>query len=293
MRDSRSFPPPEQKGQMTDAWIFDALADQWSRWLPPSAIRTVRRWLLINATDPAQQLEWLVAELHESEAKGEKVHIIGHMPPGTHFALSVWSENYHRILERYESTVRGQFFGHTHRDEIEVAYDSTDDSRAIGVAYLSPSLTTYITGIPSFRVFTVDGGHPGASWSVLDHHTYLLNLTVANAQPDARPRWELEYSARAAYNLERLEPQQWHVALTKMEHDDELFYKFYRFYTKGLLSRCKGSCRRRLLCQQRTAISTNLEHCGVPAAAASGAPRSGSQVPWAFAVVTVATLRRQ
>ncbi|KAL1473401.1 hypothetical protein MTO96_038707 [Rhipicephalus appendiculatus] len=186
---------------MSAAWIFDALADQWSRWLPPSATDTVRRagyysvrpypglkilsvntnycsslnwWLLINATDPAQQLAWLVDELHESEAKGEKVHIIAHIPPGVSDCLHVWSENYHRILQRYESTVRGQFFGHTHNDELEVAYDSTDAKRALGVAYLGPSLTTYSSGHPAFRVFTVDGGYPGASWELFPDGTTQL-----------------------------------------------------------------------------------------------------------------------
>ncbi|KAH7971266.1 hypothetical protein HPB49_020809 [Dermacentor silvarum] len=102
-----------------------------------------------------------------------------------------------------------------------------------------------------------------AHFSLLDHHTYLLNLTVANAQPDMPPRWELEYSARAAYNLTSLEPQQWDAALAKMEHDDELFNKFYRFYYKGEPQKkhCKGSCRRRLLCEQRTATSTDLKRC--------------------------------
>ncbi|KAL3206823.1 hypothetical protein MRX96_010605 [Rhipicephalus microplus] len=254
------FPPPEEKGNMSASWIFDALADQWSRWLPPSATDTVRRagyysarpypglkilsvntnycstlnwWLLINATDPAQQLAWLVDELQESEDKGEKVHIIAHIPPGGSDCLHVWSENYHRILERYESTVRGQFFGHTHNDELEVAYDSTDTKRALGVAYLGPSLTTYTSGHPAFRVFTMDGGYPGASWSLLDHDTYLLNLTTANAHPDMPPKWELEYSARDAYNMTSLQPQQWDAVLRKMEHDDKLFDKFYRFYHKG------------------------------------------------------------
>ncbi|KAL1469999.1 hypothetical protein MTO96_040735, partial [Rhipicephalus appendiculatus] len=284
------FPPPEEKGNMSAAWIFDALADQWSRWLPPSATDTVRRagyysarpypglkilsvntnycstWnrcLSRNATDPAQQLAWLVDELHESEAKGEKVHIIAHVPPGVYTCLHVWSENYHRILERYESTVRGQFFGHLHKDELEVAYDSTDAKRALGVAYLGPSLTTYSSGHPAFRVFTVDGGYPGASWSLLDHHTYLLNLTTANAHPDMPPKWELEYSARAAYNMTSLEPQQWDAVLRKMEHDDKLFDKFYRFYNKGAPPNdcSKRSCRKWLLCVQRTAISSDVKHC--------------------------------
>lgn len=38
---------------------------------------TVFRWLVVNSTDPAKQLQWLIHELQEAEDKGEKVHIIG------------------------------------------------------------------------------------------------------------------------------------------------------------------------------------------------------------------------
>ncbi|KAH9378357.1 hypothetical protein HPB48_015648 [Haemaphysalis longicornis] len=132
-------------------------------------------------------------------------------------------------MRRYESTVRGQFFGHSHYDEVEVAYDSQDPTRALGVAYLAPSLTTFNSGFPAFRIYTLDGGHPAATWALLDHETYLLNLTKANAEPDKPASWELEYSARAAYNLTSLEPQQWDAVIRKMEHDDALFNAFYRY----------------------------------------------------------------
>ncbi|KAH7941539.1 hypothetical protein HPB49_014786 [Dermacentor silvarum] len=72
----------------------------------------------------------------------------------------------------------------------------------------------------------------GRPQTILDHHTYLLNLTAANARPDVPPRWELEYSARAAYNLSSLEPQQWDALLLRMERDDDLFYRFFRYDTR-------------------------------------------------------------
>ena len=34
------------------------------------------------------------------------------------------------LMYRYESTVVGQFFGHTHNDEFEIFYDEKDPSRA-------------------------------------------------------------------------------------------------------------------------------------------------------------------
>ncbi|KAK8764200.1 hypothetical protein V5799_033189 [Amblyomma americanum] len=64
----------------------------------------------------------------------------------------------------FKATVRGEFFGHSHADELKVAYDSRYKKLAFGVAYLAPSLTTYGSGHPAFRIFTVDGGYSGASW---------------------------------------------------------------------------------------------------------------------------------
>ena len=34
-------------------------------------------------------------------------------------------------LFRYEGTIAGQFFGHTHEDEFEIFYDNDDPSKAI------------------------------------------------------------------------------------------------------------------------------------------------------------------
>lgn len=58
------------------------------------------RWLLVNSTDPAQELQWLIYELQGAELKGEKVHIIGHIPPGHNDCLKVWSHNYYAIINR-------------------------------------------------------------------------------------------------------------------------------------------------------------------------------------------------
>lgn len=38
------------------------------------------RWLIVNSTDAAKELKWLVYELQEAENKGEKVHLIGTFP---------------------------------------------------------------------------------------------------------------------------------------------------------------------------------------------------------------------
>lgn len=98
----------------------------------------------MNSTDPAKELQWLIYELQQAEDKGEKVHIIGnfctrffsnqknlflfagHIPPGATDCMKVWSRNYYQIIERYEGTIKAQFFGHTHADEFAVFYDSKE-----------------------------------------------------------------------------------------------------------------------------------------------------------------------
>lgn len=83
-------------------------------------------WLLLNSTDPADELLWLINELQSSELVNEKVLIIGHIPPGSNDCLQVWSSNYYRIVNRYESTITAQFFGHTHQDEFQLFYEEEE-----------------------------------------------------------------------------------------------------------------------------------------------------------------------
>ena len=83
-------------------------------------------WLLLNSTDPADELTWLINELQSSELIGERVLIIGHIPPGSNDCLQVWSSNYYRIVNRYESTIAAQFFGHTHQDEFQLFYEEEE-----------------------------------------------------------------------------------------------------------------------------------------------------------------------
>ena len=58
-------------------------------------------WLLVNSTDPGGQLQWLVEQLLDAEKVGDKVHLIGHIPPGSGDCLQVWSGLYYKIVTRY------------------------------------------------------------------------------------------------------------------------------------------------------------------------------------------------
>uniref|UniRef100_F7DWG8 Sphingomyelin phosphodiesterase n=1 Tax=Ornithorhynchus anatinus TaxID=9258 RepID=F7DWG8_ORNAN len=269
-----SFPPPFVLGNRSTHWLYDAMANAWEPWLTPDALRTLRFggyyaltpcpglrlislnmnfcsrenfWLLVNSTDPAGQLQWLVGELQAAEDRGDKVHIIGHIPPG--HCLKSWSWNYYRIVARYENTLAGQFFGHTHVDEFEIFYDEETLSRPVSVAFLAPSATTYINLNPGYRVYEVDGAYPGSSHVVLDHETFVLNLTLANA-PGSGPLWESLYRARRTYGLPDALPAAWHDLVYRMRGDERLFQTFWFLYHKGHppTTPCTGPCRLATLC---------------------------------------------
>ena len=181
-------------------------------------------WLLINSTDPAGQLKWLVEQLLQAERDGDKVHIIGHIFPSSYMKEFGW--NYHKIVTRwnqqespltktiryysggwksvsyltllllptlmsgwgsilicshnysvilshhitifflpqlarvgkismsgiynvcrFESTITGQFFGHTHQDSWQVFFDDSNRTRAtksvcLHLPYISTSCFT-------------------------------------------------------------------------------------------------------------------------------------------------------
>jgi sphingomyelin phosphodiesterase len=73
-------------------------------------------YLVANVTDPSSQLEWLEAQLADSEAKREGVYITSHISPNLLECSTIWSEVYRALIARYNFTIKGQFYGHTHND---------------------------------------------------------------------------------------------------------------------------------------------------------------------------------
>ncbi|XP_073468770.1 sphingomyelin phosphodiesterase [Aquarana catesbeiana] len=281
-----SFPPPSVHGNLSSSWLYQAMAQEWKEWLSPEALETLSTvgyytvkigpglrlvslnmnycasenfWLLINFTDPAGQLKWLVGILQEAEDNHEKVHIIGHIPPGV--CLKSWSWNYYRIVNRYESTIAAQFFGHTHLDEFEIFYDEETISRPLSVAYIAPSVTTFIDLNPGYRVYQIDGEYPNSSHVVLDHETYILNLTEANKKKE-EPRWTFLYSALNTYGMKSAYPSDWDNLLKRFLQDESLFQTFWFLHHKGHVKEvCEPMCKRTVICILRTGRSSDPQLC--------------------------------
>lgn len=242
-------------------WLYRRFDRYWSRWLPSSTLETITKdgfyavtaqpglkiislntnfchntnfWLYINSTDPGNQLQWLIHELQLSELDNEKVHIVGHIPPGSEDCLRIWSKNYNRIVRRFSRVISGQFFGHTHTGEFEVFYDKDGIDKApkrarlrkskrqveneswqpISVGFIGPSITTFVGLNPGFRTYTID---PNQNFMPVDFDTYYMNLTEANLQgANHEPVWTSIGSFANMFKINDVTPRSIHSLLVKL-----------------------------------------------------------------------------
>ncbi|XP_077989820.1 sphingomyelin phosphodiesterase-like [Glandiceps talaboti] len=287
-----NFPQPFVDEKFSIRWLYEALADTWiykMDWLPERTRDTIEKggyyttmikpglrvvsmntmfcynlnfWLYLNTTDPADQLQWLISVLQSAEDNEEKVYIIGHIPPGIGDCLKRWSWNYYTIINRYESTVAGQFFGHTHTDSFEIFYDEDTFSRPLSVAYIAGSVTTQPTMNPAYRVYDIDGDYAGSSRMVIDHHTHIMNISHANLHD--KPRWTKEYSARDAYDMKWLFPSDWHAMVQRLKKDDALFDKYYTYFYKSYVTKkCDANCKAGMICDLQSGRSYDPSLCDI------------------------------
>lgn len=274
-----NFPPPILGNQEAISWYYKELVNQWGKFLPETTYETIEAggyyvaevrpgfkiislntnycyynnwWLILNSTDPGNELKWFAEELQKAENNGEIVHVIAHIPPGYYDCLIVWARNFYRILSRYEKTVTAQFYGHTHTDEIEVYYDYDDSTRPIGVAYVAPGVTTHVYMNPGYRVYSVDGD--GTDRLVENFETWVMNLTESNLNDN--PVWYKMYSAKESYNLTSLVPEEWDNFYERLKTDDQLLDSYDRHYWKDSPKRgeCGSGCRRTRLCDIRSCM---------------------------------------
>lgn len=120
---------------------------------------------------------------------------MGHIPPGDNTCSSQWAERYQVLVDRYENTIIGQFYGHTHNDHIEAIQSVQGETRGVGSIFIAPSGTTYSYQNPSYRIFTL------TDHQITNYFQYRLDLNKANLNKDVTPTWDLAYDFKSEYNL--------------------------------------------------------------------------------------------
>ncbi len=158
------------------------------------------------------QIAWLEAHLADAHARGERVWVMAHIPPGVNVhstflrndavcsaqspKMFLNSEALPDTLTKYGDTVRLVIFGHTHNDEIRLLKPSGcnqgRDRCAAIPAKLVPSITPLHGNNPAFLVAQVS---PSTS-TIIDYSVF-----AANNEADIGSKWEQEYRYSEAYGL--------------------------------------------------------------------------------------------
>lgn len=159
--------------------------------------------------NPAQQqLAWLDAQLAASQSKGEKVWIIGHIPPGVDVystlnntqktVKTMWQEAdidaYIKEAQTYSKTIQATFAGHTHMDDFRLVTD--DQANPVTFVHITPAITPVFGNNPAFQVMTYDRN----TFAMLDYQTYYINMTASSRQ------WASEYDFDQTYNQSSIDP---------------------------------------------------------------------------------------
>jgi len=282
-----SYPTSNVNGADNPEWLYNTLAEYFKDWLPQEQLDqfridgfysievspelkligvnsnmclTYNFFLFLEWQDPGAELAWLVQELLASEQKGQKVHLLSHVPPGNDDCLGSWGREFSKIISRFEGTVMAQFYGHTHNDEFMVFYDTEDTSRAVNFGFIAPSITTYTNLNPAYRIYTIDGGYEGASYRVLESETYIFNMAAANmAGEDSDPEWYKLYTATQDLGMENLFPQSWDKLVRDMSMDDELYARFLRFYVQDVNQKLRTKYD--ILCSLVTTSNLDRSKC--------------------------------
>ncbi|XP_030370214.1 sphingomyelin phosphodiesterase-like [Scaptodrosophila lebanonensis] len=270
--------------ELSVSWLYDHVWSLWSKWLPSEAESTVRKggyytvvpsqghriialnsmdcylfnlWIFLDGSVVLEQLQWFHNTLLAAEAAGEKVHILSHIPSGDGDCWSTWAREYNRLLERFSGIITGIFNGHTHKDEMNLHY--TPEGLAVAISWNGGSLTPFSNKNPNYRIYEVDPDN----WQVLEHETWIFNLTAAN-EGNNEPEWYRLYYFSEAFtvNTSPYGIDQW---LLYMAKNPDMLRKFYRFkysYSEPALDAgCNNHCLSATLCRLATTNYQDKKRC--------------------------------
>ncbi|KAJ7813657.1 sphingomyelin phosphodiesterase [Mycena olivaceomarginata] len=215
--------------------------------------------------DPNGIIAFAVDALQAAEDAGDRAWIIGHIPLGKEDTLIDQSNYYDQVLQRYKNTIAGQFFGHSHKDQFEVAYSNYSEQTA-GECCRRWTDWTALTPT-TFKMYEIDPD----TFEVMDVRVMFTNISEPSFQ--IRPQWGLYYSARETYGPlvglspnEPLSPAFWHNLTEVFAANETAFQMFNTFISRGgAVTACDApsGCQNTTICDMRAFRSQ--DNCDTPA----------------------------
>jgi len=106
-------------------------------------------------SDVGLQLAYLDTELAAAKAANKGAWIIGNVNPGSSFCNSRWSRRYNILVEKYNTVIRMQLFGHEAKEYFQLQFPLEGDKKPIGVTIQGGKATT-LGQNPRFKIIEVD-----------------------------------------------------------------------------------------------------------------------------------------
>lgn len=206
-----------------------------------------------GVADPAPgnaELDWLEEQLREARAAGQKVWVMGHIPPGVNVYSTVTkltdvcanepaemflkSDRLDDLLASYADVVRLGLFAHTHMDEMRVIGPTGPDGVFNGGATGAREMAVKM--VPS--ISPVDGNNPSFTVARVDKATAVLkDFAVVVASDFAGSAWREEYDFAATYHAAAYSPETVEPLITGFRADRKAqqtaSQEYIRHYFKG------------------------------------------------------------
>uniref|UniRef100_A0A914YSC3 Sphingomyelin phosphodiesterase C-terminal domain-containing protein n=1 Tax=Panagrolaimus superbus TaxID=310955 RepID=A0A914YSC3_9BILA len=119
-------------------------------------------------------------------------------------------------------------FGHHHTDTFHILKD--DQGNPVQVMLMAPSVTPWFSDLPgagsnnpAFRVIDYNP----TTWDYNEIDTYYVNLTQLNLNHTTP--WQLEYSMKKDYNLEKIDAISMNKLFENMKINDTVFMKYIQY----------------------------------------------------------------
>ncbi|XP_045581283.2 acid sphingomyelinase-like phosphodiesterase 3b isoform X1 [Procambarus clarkii] len=265
-----------------------------------------------NYNDPDGQFAWADRLLKNLTARGRRVYLIGHIPPGTferyqttkegfHWYYPLYNDKFIQMIQRHSGVIEAQFFAHHHTDSFRLFFrDQQPHDPGTPVAYqlLAPGVTPWRSSLsketgannPGLRLVYYDTN----TGKIKEVSTYYLDLGKANAQGKAV--WQLEYNFTSSYNLASITPASLYDLATKLKTNQVLFDRYYRANTVSLedSSACSSDCRLIHWCAITEANYTRFSDCHTSGASSrrwSAPGTRGNILAWAVLLLVLSVCR--
>ncbi|XP_012666852.1 acid sphingomyelinase-like phosphodiesterase 3b [Otolemur garnettii] len=278
--------------------IYDRVAELWRPWLSKESFDLFKqgafyteklpanlagRIVVLNTNlyyssneqtagmaDPSQQFQWLEDVLTNASRAGERVYIIGHVPPGFFekkpnkaWFREDFNEKYLKVIQKHHRIIAGQFFGHHHTDSFRMIYDEA--GTPISVIFLTPGVSPWKTTLPgvdngannpSIRLFKYNQ----TTLDLQDMVTYFMNLSLANEQ--GTPHWKPEYNLTWAYGVPDASALSLHTVLDFIANDRDVLQRYY-LYNSVMYddTACNQTCCMEHVCAMRHVAFRDYAAC--------------------------------